>query len=124
MLRKTVLILGLAATIGGCSGGGSSPTQNKTTPPAGSSGTVSVQVGDDFFSPNTLTGSAGQKLSLTIDNKGAAVHTFTITNQNVDVTLMPGTSQTVKITFPKSGSQQFVCRFHESMGMVGQLQVQ
>ena len=79
---------------------------------------------DDFFSPDTLMGSASQKLMLTIDNKGAAAHTFTIQSENVDVTLMPGTSQTVKITFPKSGSTQFVCRFHESMGMVGQLQVQ
>lgn len=103
-----------------------SPIPTSPAPPADVAGksTFTIDAYDDFFSPNTLTGSAGQKLSLTIDNKGAAVHTFTITNQNVDVTLMPGTSQTVKITFPKSGSQQFVCRFHESMGMVGQLQVQ
>jgi plastocyanin len=71
---------------------------------------------DNFFSPNVLNGSANQQLSLTIDNKGTAAHTFTIAKENVDVTLMPGTSQTVKVTFPKSGSTEFVCRFHESMG--------
>ena len=79
---------------------------------------------DDFFSPNVLMGSAGQKVSLTIANKGAATHTFTITSEHIDVLLTPGTSQTVEVTFPKSGSTLFVCRFHETMGMTGELQVQ
>jgi plastocyanin len=104
-----------------------SPVPTSPAPATDMSGKASFTIDayDDFFSPNVLMGSANQKLSLTIDNKGAAVHTFTITSgENVDVTLMPGTSQTVDVTFPKSGSTQFVCRFHESMGMVGQLQVQ
>ena len=103
-----------------------SPVPTSPAPAADVAGKTSFTIDtyDNFFSPNTLTGSAGQKLSLTIDNKGTAAHTFTITSQNVDVTLMPGTSQTVRVTFPKSGSTPFVCRFHESMGMVGQLQVQ
>ena len=102
-----------------------SPVPTSPAPAADVAGktTFTIDTYDNFFSPNTLMGSADQKLTLTIDNKGAAVHTFTIQSENVDVTLMPGTSQTVKVTFPKSGSTQFVCRFHESMGMVGQLQV-
>ena len=78
---------------------------------------------DFFFSPNVLTGSAGQQLTLTIDNQGAATHTFTIASEHIDVTLAPGTQQTVKVTFPNSGSTEFLCRFHESMGMTGELQV-
>jgi plastocyanin len=39
------------------------------------------------------------------------------------VTLTPGTQQTVTVTFPNSGSTEFFCRFHESMGMTGELQV-
>jgi plastocyanin len=103
-----------------------SPVPTSPAPAADVAGKTSFTIDtyDDFFSPNTLMGSAGQKLSLTITNKGTAAHTFTIENQNVDVTLMPGTSQTVKVAFPKSGSTQFVCRFHESMGMVGELQTQ
>lgn len=103
-----------------------SPIPTSPAPAADVAGksTFTIDTYDNFFSPDTLMGSADQKLMLTIDNKGAAVHTFTIQSENVDVTLMPGTSQTVKVTFPKSGSTQFVCRFHESMGMVGQLQVQ
>lgn len=103
-----------------------SPIPTSPAPPADVTGksAFTISAYDDFFSPNTLTGSAGQKLNLTIDNLGAATHTFTISNEGIDVLLTPGTSQTVTVTFPKSGSTQFVCRFHESMGMVGQLQVQ
>jgi plastocyanin len=135
----TLLALGLLAT--GCTVASSSaaaPPATSSATPTGSpiptspapaadvsgKSSFTIDTYDDFFSPNTLMGSAGQKLSLTIDNKGSAAHTFTIESENVDVTLMPGTSQTVTVTFPKSGSTQFVCRFHESMGMVGQLQVQ
>jgi plastocyanin len=103
-----------------------SPVPTSPAPAANVAGksAFTIDTYDDFFSPDTLIGSANQKLTLTIDNKGTAAHTFTIESENIDVTLTPGTSQTVKITFPKSGSTQFVCRFHESMGMVGQLQVQ
>jgi len=103
-----------------------SPLPTSPAPAADVAGKTAFTIDtyDDFFSPNVLMGSAGQKLSLTIDNKGTAAHTFTIANEDVDVTLMPGTSQTVKVTFPKSGSTEFVCRLHESMGMTGELQVQ
>jgi plastocyanin len=85
--------------------------------------TFTIDAQDYFFSPNVLTGSAGQQLTLTIDNQGAATHTFTIASEHIDVTLAPGTQQTVKVTFPNSGSTEFLCRFHESMGMTGELQV-
>jgi len=103
-----------------------SPIPTSPAPPADVTGksAFTIDTYDNFFSPNTLNGSAGQKLNLTITNLGAATHTFTISSEGVDVLLAPGTSQTVEVTFPKSGSTQFVCRFHESMGMVGQLQVQ
>ena len=139
LLVAVVLALGLLAT--GCTAASSSavappatssatpttsPIPTSPAPAANVAGRSSFTIDtyDDFFSPDTLTGSANQKLTLTIDNKGTAAHTFTIQNEDVDVTLMPGTSQTVTVTFPKSGSTQFVCRFHESMGMVGQLQAQ
>jgi len=103
-----------------------SPIPTSPAPPADVTGksAFTIDTYDNFFSPNTLNVSAGQKLNLTITNLGAATHTFTISSEGVDVLLAPGTSQTVEVTFPKSGSTQFVCRFHESMGMVGQLQVQ
>lgn len=102
-----------------------SPTPPSPAPPANVVGkkTFTIDAEDFFFSPNVLTGSAGQQLTLTIDNQGAATHTFTIASEHIDVTLAPGTQQTVKVTFPNSGSTEFLCRFHESMGMTGELQV-
>lgn len=102
-----------------------SPTPPSPAPPANVVGkkTFTIDQEDFFFSPNVLTGSAGQQLTLTIDNQGAATHTFTIASEHIDVTLAPGTQQTVKVTFPNSGSTEFLCRFHESMGMTGELQV-
>ena len=103
-----------------------SPIPTSPAPAANVAGksASTIDAYDNFFSPNVLMGSAGQKLNLTITNKGAATHTFTITSEHIDVLLGPGTSQTVEVTFPKSGSTQFVCRFHETMGMTGELQVQ
>jgi plastocyanin len=102
-----------------------SPTPPSPAPPANVVGkkAFTIDAEDFFFSPNVLTGSAGQQLTLTIDNQGAATHTFTIASEHIDVTLAPGTQQTVKVTFPNSGSTEFLCRFHESMGMTGELQV-
>ncbi len=102
-----------------------SPTPPSPAPPANVVGkkTFTIDQEDFFFSPNVLTGSADQQLTLTIDNQGAATHTFTIASEHIDVTLAPGTQQTVKVTFPNSGSTDFLCRFHESMGMTGELQV-
>ena len=102
-----------------------SPTPPSPSPPANVVGkkTFTIDQEDFFFSPNVLTGSAGQQLTLTIDNQGAATHTFTIASEHIDVTLAPGTQQTVKVTFPNSGSTEFLCRFHASMGMTGELQV-
>ena len=102
-----------------------SPTPPSPAPPANGAGkkTFTIDAEDFFFSPSVLTGSAGQQLTLTIDNQGAATHTFTIASEHIDVTLAPGTQQTVKVTFPNSGSTEFLCRFHESMGMTGELQV-
>jgi len=103
-----------------------SPLPTSPAPPVDVTGKSSFTIDtyDNFFTPNVLMGSANQKLRLTIDNKGTATHTFTIQSEDVDVLLAPGTSQTVDVTFPKSGSTEFICRFHESMGMTGELQVQ
>lgn len=116
---------GAAASPSSSESSSPSPTPPSPAPPANVVGkkTFTIDAQDFFFSPNVLTGSAGQQLTLTIDNQGAATHTFTIASEHIDVTLAPGTQQTVKVTFPNSGSTEFLCRFHESMGMTGELQV-
>jgi plastocyanin len=76
-----------------------------------------------FFSPSTLEGSAGQDLAITIKNEGTTQHTFTIDSLNIDVAIDPGQSQQVDVTFPQTGTVQFYCRFHQTNGMIGQLEV-
>jgi plastocyanin len=72
-----------------------------------------------FFDPTVLTGSAGQKLTITVKNAGDTTHNFTLGSISKDIPA--GQSATVSVTFPASGSTEFFCRFHRSLGMAGEL---
>jgi uncharacterized cupredoxin-like copper-binding protein len=76
-----------------------------------------------YFKPTVLTGSANQSITLEIKNEGTAQHNFSIDAQNVDVTLDPGKSQEVTVTFPATGTVEFYCSIHRSLGMAGELEV-
>jgi len=84
---------------------------------------LEVEVDDFYFAPTVLEGEAGQALSLSLFNEGAAPHTFTIDDQDVDVELGAGESGQAEVTFPDSGALVFYCRFHVSGGMLGGLSV-
>jgi uncharacterized cupredoxin-like copper-binding protein len=76
-----------------------------------------------YFKPTVLTGSANQSLTLEIKNEGTAEHNFTIESLGVNVNIQPGQSQEVTVKFPGSGTVEFFCSFHRSLGMAGELQV-
>jgi len=76
-----------------------------------------------YFKPTVLTGSANQSITLEIKNEGTTQHNFSIDAQSVDVTLDPGKSQEVEVTFPASGTVEFYCSIHRSLGMAGELEV-
>jgi uncharacterized cupredoxin-like copper-binding protein len=76
-----------------------------------------------YFKPTILTGSANQSVKLEIKNEGTAQHNFSIDSQNIDVTIDPGQSQEVTVKFPGSGTVEFFCSFHRTLGMVGELEV-
>ena len=109
-----------------CSSSSSTTTDSTTggtpTDVSGQSSTT-MSAENFFFSPSDLSGTAGQKLTISLTNNGSVPHNFSITDENVDVTLQPGESQDIKVTFPQSGSVQFFCSFHQTSGMVGTLQV-
>jgi plastocyanin len=107
-----------SAATGTTSATGSSDTADVSGQP-----TFAMSAVDYSFSPSTLTGTAGQKLTITVRNDGTATHTFTIDSQHVDVEIPPGQSEDVTVTFPQSGSVEFHCRFHVSLGMTGKLEV-
>jgi uncharacterized cupredoxin-like copper-binding protein len=76
-----------------------------------------------YFAPTVLTGAANQSLKLEIKNEGTAEHNFTIDSLGVKVNIQPGESQEVTVKFPGSGTVEFFCSFHRSLGMAGELQV-
>jgi plastocyanin len=76
-----------------------------------------------YFKPTVITGSANQSLTLEIKNEGTAKHNFTIESLGVNVNIQPGQSQVVTVKFPGSGTVEFFCSFHRSLGMAGELQV-
>ena len=85
--------------------------------------TFEIEQDNFYFSPSTIDGSAGQKITFTVKNDGSAAHTFTIDSMNIDVTVQPGDETTVDVTFPSSGTVEFYCQFHKNMGMTGTLEV-
>ena len=89
---------------------------------SGETGKVEIEVYDNYFEPTVLKGKPGQKVTLELKNEGKAAHTFTISNQSVDKELQPGDEGEVDVTFPQSGQVEFVCKFHQSSGMIGALQ--
>jgi plastocyanin len=90
---------------------------------SGETGKVEVELDDDYFEPTILEGEPGQTVTLELMNEGNNAHTLTISDQGVDQEVQPGDEAEVDVTFPESGQLAFVCRFHESNGMVGALEV-
>ena len=61
-------------------------------------------------------------LTIELKNEGERAHTFTVTEQSVDQEVQPGDEAEADVTFPESGELSFICKFHESSGMVGALE--
>jgi plastocyanin len=145
-----VLVLAVVATAcggGGGSSGGTSPSPSESNSSEEGGGTISIgqdqannhgskdvasassldveadneEGGQYYFDPTVLRGSPGQKLQITIDNEGSTKHNFTIESQKIDEDINPGNEVTVTVTFPQSGSVEFFCEYHHSLGMAGEL---
>jgi plastocyanin len=76
-----------------------------------------------YFEPTILKGTAGQKMTLELSNEGTALHNFSVTDQNVDQDVPSGQKAEVTVTFPQSGTLVFFCKYHQTLGMVGALEV-
>lgn len=89
----------------------------------GTSGSVTLTAGAGgqmAFSPSSVSVTQGG--TLVVKNAGSVPHTFTVTGQSIDVTVEPGQSQRVKVNLAP-GTYDFVCSFHQNMGMTGTLTV-
>jgi plastocyanin len=85
--------------------------------------TVEVTASDFSFTPGKLTATMGDPFDLVLSNAGAAPHTFTIDEFDVDAEVAAGLEKTVSVTPSESGEFSFFCRFHGQQGMRGSITV-
>jgi len=105
-----------AGTTGTSSGGGTT-----TSGGSGATSTDTISEVNYTFNPSKPLVKSGS--AITIKNTTTDTpHNFTVTGQNIDVTLQPGKSAKVKIDLPP-GTYPFFCSFHQSLGMTGTLTV-
>lgn len=118
MKRRWTLLSGIvvaAALLSGCGGGTGKVTE------------VRVVMVDDLangFQPKQITAAPGT-LKVTLENKGAIVHDFVITQLGVKETVDPGKSKTVQFKADKAGTYPVDCTQpgHKDLGMKGTLVV-
>jgi plastocyanin/mono/diheme cytochrome c family protein len=111
-----------------------SATETATATPAGSPPAASTQITidatDNKFDKSQLAIPAGQQVTLTFNNKGAAIHNWHLLNvkdsqgQEPQTKLLPGgQSETITFTITQPGTYQFHCDVHPTE-MTGTLVVQ
>jgi plastocyanin len=102
--------------------GGQAVESHGTKDVSGETGKVEIEMYDYYFEPTVLKGTPGQKVTLELKNEGNNAHTFTVSEQSFDQEVQPGDEAEADVTFPQSGALTFVCKFHQSSGMVGALE--
>ncbi len=136
-LFAVVLVLALAATAcgkdNGTEGSGGTITiagqkaNDKGTKDVSGASSAELELNNEgnvyYFEPTILKGTAGQKMTLELSNEGSALHNFSVTDQNVDQEVPSGQRAEVTVTFPQSGTLVFFCKYHQTLGMVGALEV-
>jgi plastocyanin len=80
-----------------------------------------VELDDFYFEPTVISGTAGQKITFELKNEGNALHNFSLTDQSIDKDVEAGQTEDVTVTIPQSGFVEFFCKYHRTVGMVGEL---
>jgi plastocyanin len=93
-----------------------------TAPAEAGGGPVALAAKDNEFDPKAITAKAGA-VTIEMKNNGVSPHTFTSTDLGVDVNVDAGKTGTIQIADAKPGTYKFVCKYHESLGMTGELTV-
>ncbi|MBM3672537.1 MAG: hypothetical protein FJW86_10220 [Actinobacteria bacterium] len=81
-------------------------------------GAVEIDADDFFFKKTFIKGTAGETVSVTVENTGDVEHTFTIEDQDIDENLAVGDSVTVQVEIAANGKPVTgFCRLHRGSGM-------
>jgi plastocyanin len=81
------------------------------------------------YGPTSVRVAAGETVRLAVRNDDTALHTFTLAEAAVDVSIPPGAERLVEFTAPAAGTYTWFCVPHSSAtgtgreGMVGRLVV-
>jgi len=117
-MRYARWVLFAVLVAGTACGGGGGEDGNGGGNGAGTT-TDTVTLVDNAFEPSDPVVDAGSTLALV--NEGAASHTFTLADQDIDETLEAGAESSVEISL-EAGTYDFDCSFHPEMS--GTLTVQ
>jgi plastocyanin len=129
LAAAALLALG-AAACGGDDDDGDDGDSAAATQPAGDGG-VTVTATDFSFSPAEVEATAGEALSLTLQNDGSAPHTLTVYSDEEYTTEVAGAdtgqvnggeSGDFEVTFDAAGDYYFRCEVHPSQ-MQGEIVV-
>ena len=82
---------------------------------------VSVSLNNYLFDPRTVRVASGDVVAVRNGNTKTP-HTFTVVKEDVDLELGPLETESVTIDL-SPGTYDLICRFHESLGMIGTLKV-
>ena len=88
---------------------------------------ISIEAKEFSYSKESITVKKGQKVRLTLVNKGRMSHDFVVEGTNVSTKLSgPGESVTTEFTINEAGTYTFYCSVgnHRAMGMEGTLIVE
>jgi plastocyanin len=86
---------------------------------SGPTPTVDLELDDSYFAPTFVRADPGAVVTVELENEGGKVHTFTLDDHHVDVSVEPGASAKVDVTMPASGSLHWFCQIHSGAGMQG-----
>ena len=83
---------------------------------------VTIDATNYAFRPAVVAARAGTPLLVTVRGRGYTSHTFTVSEQPVDVEVRPGAERTVTVRPPgEPGEVRFRCRYHPASGMEGRV---
>lgn len=84
---------------------------------------LDLELDDFYFEPTVIDGTAGETLTLHLENEGSTEHNFSVKDQGIDQDVEDGGKADVTVTFPDSGTLVFFCKYHQDMGMRGALEI-
>jgi plastocyanin len=102
-----LLVLALAMLVPAC---GDDASPEPCTDP---SAATSVELADFTFRPDCLSADVGT--TMTLENTGDALHTFTVTGTDVDVSVDAGTSGEASLSGIAPGTYAITCTLHPQM---------